>query len=92
MNTMLSGSSAAITVFCLNNRIRASSFKNNHINIYNPVPVINGVLSGLVAITASSNNVTPTAALIIGLVAGIVYLISSKLMERFRIDDPVEAS
>ena len=57
-----------------------------------PSKVSNAILAGLVAITASCNNVDHWAAATIGLVGGLVYIISSKLMSKFNIDDPIQAS
>ena len=52
---------------------------------------LNGSLAGLVAITAGCAFVAPWAALVIGLVAGVVVLLSIDLIERLHIDDPVSA-
>jgi Amt family ammonium transporter len=51
----------------------------------------NGSLGGLVAITAPCAFVTPTAALIIGVAAGVLTYYGVGLMEALRIDDPVGA-
>ncbi len=51
----------------------------------------NGALGGLVAITAPCAFVTPSASLLIGVIAGIVTYYGVELMERLRIDDPVGA-
>ncbi|MDX1616344.1 MAG: ammonium transporter [Candidatus Promineifilaceae bacterium] len=51
----------------------------------------NGALGGLVAITAPTAFVTPQAALVIGVVAGLITYYGVGLMERVRIDDPVGA-
>ncbi len=51
----------------------------------------NGSLAGLVAITAPCAFVTPTSALIIGMVAGVLTYYGVLLMEALRIDDPVGA-
>jgi ammonia channel protein AmtB len=51
----------------------------------------NGVLSGLVAVTSGCPVVEPWAAIVIGIVAGWVYLLTSALLERLRIDDAVNA-
>jgi Amt family ammonium transporter len=52
---------------------------------------MNGCLGGLVAITAGCSVVTPWAALIIGSIGGLVYLMGSKLLIKLRIDDAVDA-
>lgn len=52
---------------------------------------INGLLAGLVAITAPCYWVSPLGALIIGLIAGIILYYSTLMIEHFRIDDPVGA-
>ncbi len=52
---------------------------------------LNGSLAGLVAITAGCAFVAPWAALVIGLVAGVVVLLSIDLIEKVHIDDPVSA-
>jgi Amt family ammonium transporter len=52
----------------------------------------NGMLGGLVAITAPCAFVTPAAAVVIGLVAGALVVFSVGALERrFRVDDPVGA-
>jgi Amt family ammonium transporter len=54
--------------------------------------VCNGLLGGLVAITASCAFVSPAAAVIIGVVAGLLVVLSVVALERrLRIDDPVGA-
>ena len=52
---------------------------------------LNGVLGGLVGITAGCATVEPWAAIIIGLVAGAVIVFGVELLDRLRIDDPVGA-
>ena len=52
---------------------------------------LNGGLAGLVGITAGCANVSPSSAIIIGAVAGIVVVLSVLFFERIRIDDPVGA-
>ncbi len=52
----------------------------------------NGMLGGLVAITGGCAFVTPAAAVLIGVVAGLLVATSVVVLERrFRIDDPVGA-
>ena len=52
---------------------------------------INGFLGGLVGVTAPCYWVSPTGAIIIGLVAGIVVPLGVDLLEHLRIDDPIGA-
>lgn len=57
-----------------------------------PSMMVNGMLAGLVAITAPCAFVQPWAAAVIGLIAGVVVIEAVWLIERrFHIDDPVGA-
>jgi Amt family ammonium transporter len=52
----------------------------------------NGLLAGLVAITAPSGFVSPTGACIIGLIAGLLVCLSCAFFENvLKVDDPVGA-
>ena len=53
--------------------------------------VINGVLAGLVSITAGCNVVGPGAAIIIGLIAGILVDVAVLYVDKLKVDDPVGA-
>ena len=53
--------------------------------------LINGLLAGLVAVTASANWITPLGAVIIGAGGGLVALYATRLLERLELDDPVGA-
>lgn len=52
---------------------------------------LNGSLAGLVGITAGCAFVAPWAALVIGLVAGVLVILAAEAVERVHIDDPVSA-
>jgi Amt family ammonium transporter len=52
---------------------------------------MNGALSGLVAITSGCAVVQPWAAVVIGLIAGWLYLVGSHLLIKLRLDDAVDA-
>jgi ammonium transporter, Amt family len=51
----------------------------------------NGAIAALVAITAPSGYVQPWAAVVIGLVAGVIAVIGVLAVERIGIDDPIGA-
>jgi Amt family ammonium transporter len=52
---------------------------------------VNGFLAGLVAITCPCYWVSPTGAFFIGIVAGLVVIWATDLLEYVRIDDPIGA-
>ncbi len=52
---------------------------------------LNGALAGLVAITAPCNNVSPTSAVIIGAIAGVIVVYAVLFFDRIGVDDPVGA-
>lgn len=53
--------------------------------------VLNGSLAGLVSITASADVVTPTQAVVIGFIGGMLVVLSTQFLEDRKIDDPVSA-
>jgi Amt family ammonium transporter len=57
----------------------------------NPGMMANGMLAGLVAITAPSGFVGPIAASVIGLIAGVLVCLSVAFFDRVHVDDPVGA-
>ena len=58
---------------------------------YELTMAMNGSLGGLVAITAGTSVVQPWAAVIIGFIGGLVYILFSKLLIKLKIDDAVDA-
>ncbi len=53
--------------------------------------VINGILAGLVAITASAPFMTPSASLLVGGLGGIICAIATRVLEQWQIDDVIGA-
>ena len=53
--------------------------------------VLNGVLGGLVAITACADVVDPQSSMVIGLLGGLAVPIGAYLLERMKLDDAVGA-
>src|SRR5690348_12708240 len=52
---------------------------------------VNGFLAGLVAITCPCYWVSPTGAILLGGVAGVLVVLGVELLEWFRVDDPIGA-
>jgi ammonium transporter, Amt family len=52
---------------------------------------LNGVLAGLVGITANADIVSPMGSILIGLIAGGIVFFSVLMLDRLHIDDPVGA-
>jgi len=53
--------------------------------------VLNGILAGLVGITAGADVIEPGNAIIVGIVAGILVVISAITLDKFKLDDVVGA-
>ncbi len=53
--------------------------------------ILNGILAGLVSITAGPDTPSPLIAAIIGAVGGVLVIFAILAFERFKIDDPVGA-
>ena len=56
-----------------------------------PISSLNGILGGLVAVTAACNVITPGSAVIIGGVAGLISTTGNELLLKYKIDDVVGA-
>ncbi len=54
--------------------------------------VLNGILGGLVGITAGADQMSPNEAVIVGLVAGVIIPISVVAFDKAKLDDPVGAT
>ncbi|WP_299520130.1 ammonium transporter [Winogradskyella sp.] len=52
---------------------------------------LNGILGGLVGITAGADQMSPTDAIIIGGIAGALIVFAVSLIDRLKLDDPVGA-
>ena len=53
--------------------------------------ILNGILAGLVGITAGADTMGPTGAALVGLIAGVIVVFSVYFFDKIRIDDPVGA-
>tara|TARA_B100001778_G_C18605458_1_gene639538 strand:+ start:4757 stop:5986 length:1230 start_codon:yes stop_codon:yes gene_type:complete len=52
---------------------------------------LNGILGGLVAITAGADLMSPNESVLIGIIGGIVVVFSVALLDKLKLDDPVGA-
>ena len=80
--TMIAGASGGIFILLL----RGLRSKKLRLGL-----VINGILGGLVSITASSVYVSLAVAILIGAVGSLWIIIIEQLLDKLRIDDPVGA-
>jgi len=83
LNTLLAGVAAAFSAMCY------VWFRYGKADLS---LIANGLLGGLVAISASCAFVSPFAAIVIGLIAGVLCCVSVFFVERkLKVDDPVGA-
>ena len=82
VTTTLSAAAGGVTALTLN----YSLYK-----VWDLIAVCNGVLAGLVSITAGCSVVEPFAALLAGAIGACVEFAAVKLLLKLRIDDPLEA-
>ena len=52
---------------------------------------LNGILGGLVGITAGADQMSPNEAVLIGLIAGVIIVAAVAFIDRIKLDDPVGA-
>ncbi|TQI71599.1 ammonium transporter [Gramella sp. Hel_I_59] len=61
-------------------------YKNYDITMF-----LNGILGGLVGITAGADQMSPTDAILIGAIAGVIIVMGVALIDKLKLDDPVGA-
>ena len=83
VTTALAGAAGAVGAFL----VSFYRFKTHDLSM-----VLNGILGGLVGITAGADVMTPALAIGIGFVAGVIIPISVVLFDRLKLDDPVGAT
>ena len=82
VNTALAPAAAALSALAFSYKL----YKTFDIGL-----VLNGILGGLVGVTAGCAGIEPWSAVVIGLTSGIIVISSIRLFDRFEIDDPVGA-
>ena len=82
VTTCLAAAAGGVAAFVVSTLI----YKNYDLTMF-----LNGILGGLVGITAGADVMSPTDAIIIGLIAGAIIVFAVSLIDRVRLDDPVGA-
>ena len=82
--TVLSGCAGGLTTGLIDMR------RNS--NVIHPMRMINGILTALVACSASSAYIEVGLSIVIGVVAGACYIVASQAMLRMKLDDVVDAA
>ena len=71
--------------------VSAAIFSNILYKTYDLTMFMNGVLGGLVGITAGADLMSPMDATLIGIIAGIILPLGVSLIDKLKLDDPVGA-
>ncbi|GAB5363095.1 hypothetical protein AAMO2058_000853900 [Amorphochlora amoebiformis] len=79
------------TISAATSSIVTTIYSRVALGYYNLTLCLNGVLAGLVSVTAACGVVEPWAAMMIGIFGSLVFLGASSLIKRYKIDDPLEA-
>ncbi|XP_009857502.2 ammonium transporter 1 [Ciona intestinalis] len=87
-NTILSGSAAGLSSMLTH---RVHSMVKGKGKYWSLLMTINGGLTGMVASCAGCNDIAPWAALLIGSVAGVVFVFARQFVLWLKIDDPLDA-
>ncbi|MEL0255363.1 MAG: ammonium transporter, partial [Burkholderiaceae bacterium] len=82
VTTCLAAAAGGVTSSIVSNLL----YKNYDLTMF-----MNGVLGGLVGITAGADQMSPTDAILIGLIAGVIIVLGVGLVDRIKLDDPVGA-
>ena len=82
VTTCLAAAAGGISAAFVSNLL----YKNLDITMF-----MNGVLGGLVGITAGADQMGPTEAIIIGAIGGVIVVLGIGLLDKCKLDDPVGA-
>ncbi len=80
VTTALAAASGGVAAFI----VSTLRYKNYDITMF-----LNGILGGLVGITAGADQMTPNDAVLIGVIAGVVIVFGVALVDKLKLDDPV---
>ncbi|MCJ7691561.1 MAG: ammonium transporter, partial [Clostridiaceae bacterium] len=66
--------------------VSTAMYKNLDLTMF-----LNGILGGLVGITAGADQMSPTDAILIGAIAGAIIVFAVRFVDKLKLDDPVGA-
>ena len=82
VTTCLAAAAGGVGAFILSTIL----YKNFDLTMF-----LNGILGGLVGITAGADLMSPNEAVVIGLLAGVIIVLGVALIDKLKLDDPVGA-
>ncbi len=82
VTTCLAAAAGGVGAFILSTIL----YKNLDLTMF-----LNGILGGLVGITAGADQMSPTDAILIGFIAGTIIVLAVSFIDRIKLDDPVGA-
>jgi Amt family ammonium transporter len=82
VTTCLAAAAGGISAFLLSTFM----YKNYDLTMF-----LNGILGGLVGITAGADQMSPMDSIFIGLIAGVIIVFGVALVDKLKLDDPVGA-
>ncbi|GMH37897.1 hypothetical protein BSKO_05781 [Bryopsis sp. KO-2023] len=89
VNTTLGGAAGCVSALILQ---MLFGYRRLGVAVWDLITAGNGVLAGLVSVTAACSVIQPWAALVAGLVGGVIYVLSSYLVSHIlKVDDPLDA-
>lgn len=83
-NTIIAPAAAGITTMFFEQKLGG-----NKLVRYDFSALVNGILGGLVSVTAGCNVFEPWAAFLVGCIGSFVYIGSERLTAKLKIDDPI---
>ena len=82
VTTCLAAAAGGVVAFL----VSTAMYKNLDLTMY-----LNGILGGLVSITAGADQMSPTDAILIGGIGGAIIVFAVSFIDRIKLDDPVGA-
>ncbi len=82
VNTCLAAAAGGMAAFVFS----TLRYKNYDLTMF-----LNGILGGLVGITAGADLMSPTDSILIGMASGVIIVLAVSLIDKLKLDDPVGA-